>query len=179
MSKETRCISKETRCISKETRCIERDLQKTSTNTNNGLVAAPSEQPTDLSFLDFQVVPPVSAQHSAPLKKLEFKDFAPTPRAPSPDYVRSPAKSPKRQGADGVVPPEEVREVKGGVRAEKGGATEGDGSNGGQEEEGGGEKGEQEEDAGPSEEIVEVAGEDSMGAYGNDSMEAETESPGV
>ena len=33
----------------------------------------PGEQHTDLSFLDFQVEPPVSTQSESPLRKLEFK----------------------------------------------------------------------------------------------------------
>ena len=53
----------------------------------------PGEQAADLSFLDFHVVPPISAQ-GAPLKKLEFREVAPPQRAVSPhDFVR---KSPGR-----------------------------------------------------------------------------------
>jgi len=121
-------------------------------SNDGGLVAAaPSEHTTDLAFLDFHVEPPLSTNEET-LKKLEFKDLAPPPRTPSPEFVR---KSPRRMVPEAALHiNEETADIQGKVSV-KGS----DSSVGAVVEE-------------TVENIVEVAGEDRLEGYGHDSMEA-------
>ena len=126
------------------------------------VAAAPEETHTDLSFLDFHVEPPISNKE-APLKKLEFKDLAPPLRPQSAAFVR---KSPQKIAA--VPPKVEVEAAeKQKVGKQAGGGVVDDGelaeesAMDGKQEEGAVEAGDK-------------VGEDSMGDYGDDSMEADS-----
>jgi hypothetical protein len=131
------------------------------------VAAAPGETHTDLSFLDFHVEPPISNKE-APLKKLEFKDLAPPPRPPSAAFMR---KSPQKIAA---VPPKVQVEA---AEKQKVGKQAGGGVvDGGELAEESAMDGKQEEGAVQAGDKV---GEDSMGGYGDDSMEADSPHQGA
>ena len=123
-------------------------------SNDGGLVAAaPSELTTDLSFLDFHVEPPLSTNEE-PLKKLEFKDLAPPPRIPSPEFVR---KSPRRMVPEAALHiNKETADIQGTVGVK------------------GSDSGVRAVVDETVENIVEVAGEDRLEGYGHDSVEAAT-----
>ena len=127
------------------------------------LSALPSEQHTDLSFLEFRAEPPPIVAHETPLKKLEFKDLAPPARPESPAFVR---RSPKKALRD----PEEDD---GAAAAEVGAARDGQ-----EQEAGDGGEGDDE----VREDIEEAVGEESVGGgdgeAGMESKDAESPAGG-
>ena len=125
----------------------------------NLVAAAPEEMHTDLSFLDFHVQPPVSSQETT-LKKLEFnQDIAPPPRPSSPDFVR---KSPKKVALEPSAKQEAAEQQKEGETAVGEGELAAQSAVDAKQEEG------------VVEEVGQKSGEDSMGGYGDDSMEGES-----
>jgi hypothetical protein len=132
------------------------------------VAAAPEETHPDLSFLDFHVEPPISNKE-APLKKLEFKDLAPPPRPPSAAFVR---KSPQKIAA--VPPKVEVEAAENQKEGKQAGGGVVDGKLAAAES-----AVDEKQEEGAVETVGDKVGEESMGGYGDDSMEADSPHQGV